>query len=63
MKYMKVKNLDKNISLLELPMPEENFRGVWNTSKYANSKLGKYVEKLICEYVKTRAEEMLEQEV
>ena len=53
------KNYSNNIYSLNLPYPIENFRTKWNTKKFTNSKLGKYLEKTICEFTTNCAKEGL----
>lgn len=55
----KFKNLNPNIKILEIPSPDENFIKIWNTKKYINSKLGKYVEKMICDFVQLNIDDLL----
>ncbi len=39
------------IETLKIPNPNETFFTTWNMRKYRNSKLGKYVEKCICQFI------------
>jgi hypothetical protein len=52
------KRISEKIKVLELPLPNKKFAKYWNKKSYVKSPLGSYVEKFICEYVKSVAEKM-----
>jgi len=52
----KVNVSEEKIKVLELPLPNKKFAKYWNKKSYVKSPLGSYVEKFICEYVKSVAE-------
>lgn len=49
-----IESKNKDINILELPFPNKNFVNTWNRTYYVNSKLGKYIEKTICDFVQSR---------
>ena len=54
---------NKNINVLELALPDKNFVKIWNGTAYVNSKLGKYVEKTICDFVQARVDRITVQDM
>lgn len=46
------KYFNNNIYFLNLELPVDNYKSVWNTKKFRESQVGKYLEKCICEYIR-----------
>ena len=53
---------NKEIDVLKILLPDEKFIKIWNKTGYVKSKLGCYIEKMVCNFVKSNAEMMLKQE-